>query len=200
MTKKDNAGFVRKRQLRVNLLRELHKPLVMETHAGGGKLWRHCYREVPFGIAIDKNEGKAALLGRARPTWAVYETDSERALGEGLASMWPVNFLDVDPWGDPWPTLGGFFTSKRERPQELVVVVTDGLRQAAKMGIGWKIPALRRKVEQRGNAALHDEYLQVCEEMLGELAKLAGYTVRKWTGYHTGHAGQMSHYGAVLAR
>lgn len=198
---KDNAGFIRKRQIRVNLLREIQgTPLVLETHAGAGKLYRHCYLDVPFGVAIDRSSEKASLLAHQRPTWAVYEADSERALREGLGARWAVNFVDVDPWGDPWPTLAAFFESTREIAPRLVVCVTDGLRQSAKMGISWKVGSLKGQVERRGNAAIHSDYLGVCEELLGELARRAGFKLARWTGYYTGHAQQMTHYGAVLTR
>lgn len=197
---KDNAGFVRKRQLRVNLIRTLKTPIVLETHAGAGKLYRHCYLDVPFGVAIDKNSQKVATLAHQRPTWAVYEADSERAIREGLAGNWPINFVDVDPWGDPWPTLAAFFESKRQHPKELVVCVTDGLRTGLTLGISWKVGSLRSAVERHGNAEMYGSYLEICNELLVELASRAGYHLTKWTGYYTGHAQQMTHYGAVLAR
>ena len=204
--KLDNAGFVCKRQLRVNLLRALAPtaPIVLETHAGFGKIYRHCYREFPFGIAIDKKPDAAADAAHARPGWAVYEADSETALRAGLAATWPVNFLDVDPYGDPWTTIAGFFESERERAPEVVVAVTDGLRAGGpvRLGTTWrsKDSPIAIAVARHGNAELFGKYLAVCEELLGELAGRAGYRIVRWTGYYTGNGNQITHYGALLDR
>ena len=88
-----------------------------------------CYSHLDRGIVFEKNEAKAGLLGRQRPTWAVYEADSEYAISQGVGADLPVNFLDLDPYGQPWGTLEAFFSSDREFPDSIAVVVNDGLRQ-----------------------------------------------------------------------
>jgi hypothetical protein len=202
---KDNSTFEQKARLRSAALRELAElPVIMETHGGYGKLFLRCYRHVPAGVVFEEKPEKTAVLARQRPTWAVYEADCERAIRAGVGAHLVVNFLDLDPYGQPWDVLDAFFESERPRAPRLVVVVNDGLRRKLKMNGGWSVRSLREIVERNGNAVLYRDYLAICRELVIEKAAKAGYGLRRWTGYYCGSgqgsAQQMSHYAAVLER
>ena len=198
--KKDNSTFRLKAQLRSKALRELDQPVVLETHGGWGKLFDQCYRDVPVGIVFENNVRKAEYLARQRPTWAVYEADCVRALREGVGSHLEVNFLDLDPYGEPWPAIDAFLTSDRPFPARLVVVVNDGLRQFLRTGSGWRATSVAEGLATRGNAVLHDEYLSICREMLERKAARQGYQLKRWAGYHCGFKLSMTHYAAVFEK
>lgn len=198
--KKDNSTINQKAALRRAALRELTaEPVVMETHGGAGALYRACYSHIARGVVFEKDPAKCDLLVRQRPTWAVYETDVETALAIGAGAHLDVNFLDMDPYGQPWPTLKAFFTSERPRAPRLVVVVNDGMRQKVRMGGSWSSGSLAPAVARFGNN-LNPIYLSVCEWLIAEYAKAAGYALRRFHGYYAGHAGNMTHYAAVLER
>ena len=139
------------------------------------------------------------MLGRQRPTWAVYEADCVYSLGIGVGSHLEVNLLDADPYGDPWSAIEAFFKSERPRVNKLFVAVNDGLRQKIKMGGAWDVGSLRSAVSKYGND-LHGIYLKVCQELMAEKANLVGYDLTRFFGYYCGHTKQMTHYLAVLER
>lgn len=193
---KDNSTGRQKILLRLNLLRELAAPVVMETHAGAGHLFMACYRNIPRGVAFEVKPEKTAILARQRPTWAVYECDCERALRAGVGGHLPVNFFDLDPYGEPWPVLDALFTSARPWPDKIGLVVNDGLRQGLRIG-AWNVASMAGMVAKYGNK-LADSYLDVCRELLSAKAAQQGYKLTRWAGYYCGHAQQMTHYAAVL--
>lgn len=195
--KKDNSTFRLKASLRKAALEYLETPVIMETHGGAGKLFDACYSGVEGGIVFEKNPKKVKLLGLQRPTWRVYEADCEMAIKAGMGRDLPINLLDVDPYGDPWPVIDAFFCSKRERPYLFCVVVNDGLRQKVRMGGSWNVGTLQSAVSKYGND-LHPIYLEVCQEMLKEKASEVGYNLARFAGYYCGHAKQMTHYLGVL--
>ncbi len=195
--KKDNSTFRLKVSLRKKALDYLETPVVMETHGGAGKLFGACYNGLKTGIVFEKNPQKAKLLGLQRPTWRVYETDCEMAIGAGVGKDLPVNLLDIDPYGDPWPVIEAFFSSDRERPEVICVAVNDGLRQKIRMGGSWNVGTLQAAVSKYGND-LHPIYLEVCQEMLKEKASVAGYNLTRFAGYYCGHHKQITHYLGVL--
>ncbi|MEX1254103.1 MAG: hypothetical protein WEE64_07165, partial [Dehalococcoidia bacterium] len=185
--KRDNSTLRRKVGLRLALLRELaDEPVVMETHGGYGAIWRRCYSQVERGIVFESDEARAQALAVQRPTWAVYEAKCETALEAGVGAHLPVNFLDLDPYGDPWPALRAFFLSDRPRPDTMAVAVNDGLRQALRRNIGWNARSVATAVRKYGNTALHGVYLEACREQLEELAGAARYRLDGWTGYYCG--------------
>jgi hypothetical protein len=173
---KDNSTFERKVALRSATLRELGElPVVMETHGGLGKLFLSVYRNVTAGIVFEKDPEKSAVLGRQRPTWAVYEADCLGAIQQGVGAHLTVNVLDLDPYGEPWPIVDAFFQSARPRSPRLAVVVNDGLRQKLKMNGGWNCASMREMVVRHGNGRLAAEYLAVCRELLeGKAANTIG--------------------------
>ena len=198
--KKDNFTLRYKVSLRQNLLKQIDAPVVMETHGGYGGIWRRCYSHLDTGVVFEKDPAKAGKLALQRPTWAVYECDCEQALGDGVGFHLPVNFLDVDPYGDPWPIIEAFFSANRDGPSKLLIAVNDGLRQKIKMNGGWDVESMKDMVSKIGAANMYKDYLAVCQMLMEEKAGRRGYSLTGWTGYYCGHAKQMSHYGAVLTR
>ncbi len=172
----------------------------METHGGYGGIWARCYFGVPDGVVFETDATKVEALAKQRPTWAVYEAECAPAIAAGVGSHLAVNFLDVDPYGDPWPTLGAFFGSSREFPAVLGVAVNDGLRQKLKMNGAWTTGSMAGAVQKYGNAAIFKRYVEICREMLSEMAAQRGYRLSRWAGYYCGYADQMTHYAALLVR
>ena len=196
--KKDNSTLSSKVSLRQGVLREIESPVILETHGGYGQLWARCYSHIENGVAIERDHDKAASLARNRPTWAVYQADCVVALASGVGSHLPINFVDLDPWGEPWHAITAFFESDRPWPKRLALVVTDGLRQKLRIA-AWDVASMADMVPKYGNR-LGDVYLEVCQELLTEKAAHRGYALRQWAGYYCGHADQMTHYAAVLER
>lgn len=185
--------------LRQLVMKRIADPVVMETHGGFGHIGNVVYAGVRTGVVFEKDEARADVLARQRPTWAVYNVDSERALRAGAGAHLMVNMLDLDPYGDPWPTLEAFFTSPRPRAAELHLVVTDGLRAKVRMRAAWSGNTLAEMVRRYGNE-LFPVYLDVCRELLGQKAGAAGYTVAGFHGYYAGKMNGMTHYAARLVR
>lgn len=194
--KQDNSTSNDKVALRLAALHLVDKPNVMETHGGMGEIWQTCYYQLPYGVVFESDRARAAALALQRPTWSVYEANCVKALGLGAGSHFPVNLLDIDPYGEAWTTIEAFMSSARPRTSPLVVVVNDGLRNRIKLGRAWKTAILQPFVEKYGND-LHDIYLEICEEKLGELGLIAGYRLDKFEGYYCGDEGKMTHYLAV---
>lgn len=185
--------------MRKKALQYLDNPVVMETHGGAGKLFDACYGDIERGIVFEKDHQKTKLLSLQRPTWRVYETDCEMAIGAGIGGDLPVNLLDVDPYGDPWPTIEAFFESERERPEMLCVAVNDGLRRKVRVGGSWEATSLQDIVSKYGND-LHSIYLEVCQDLLKQKAGKAGYNLTRFAGYYCGVMKEMTHYLGVLER
>ncbi len=197
---KDNSTFSQKAQLRNRALAEVETPVVLETHGGLGKLFARCYGSVPAGVVFESNPIKAAQLGRQRPTWAVYEADCIRSMAAGVGSHLPVNFVDFDPYGEPWPVMDAFLEGLKPQVPRLVLVVNDGLRQKLKMNGGWSVGSMQSVVDRIGNGVLYERYLDICKDLVKEKAAKAGYRLSRWTGYYCGFADQMTHYAAVLEK
>lgn len=196
--KKDNSTFSHKRSLRLRMLRQINNPIILETNGGYGKLYDACYSNVPLGVVIERDAKKSAFLAEQRQTWAVYQADCIAALSEGLGKQFAVNFVDIDPYGDPWPIVDAFLGSDRPRPKRLIIVVNDGLRQKIQLGGAWSTRSLASAVSKFGNDFIGAEYLKVCRWMMDRKATQAGYALGSFVGYHCGHLGQITHYGAVL--
>lgn len=197
---KDNSTLALKVSLRRNALKEIGEPVVMETHGGFGRIYDRCYYGLEEGVVFEQKPDKAAALALQRPGWAVYETDCVMALTAGIGNHLPVNFIDLDPYGEPWPVLDAFLGSKRVFPQRLAVVVNDGLRQKVKMNGGWDVGSMAGAVAKWGASQMYKNYLAICREMLEEKAGQRGYTLTRWAGYYCGHAKQMTHYAAILEK
>jgi hypothetical protein len=201
---KDNSTKARKSQLRSKALVTLERlsstePIVLECYGGMGKLFAACYSHLAQGIVIEKNPAKAErLLSQRGERWSVYQGETVALLRAGLGAHLAVNFLDVDPWGDPWPTIDAFLESERPQPRELMIVVNDGLRQLVQRHGSWTTPTLETAVRKYGNAELYNRYLDVCKQMMTERAVARGYEVRGWTGYYP--TPNMTHYAALFLK
>lgn len=196
--KKDNSTLPLKASLRRKLLQEIDNPIVMETHGGYGGIWSKCYHAIRDGVVMEKEPQKAEALAMQRPTWAVYECDCVNALRSGAGAHLPVNFVDFDPYGEPWSTIDAFFESKREFLPVLAIAVNDGLRQKLKMTGGWDVQALSEIATRYGASSIYRRYLEICRELVEQKAGKRGYTLTRWAGYYCGHDDQMTHYAAVL--
>lgn len=198
---KDNTTLHRKVALRVSLLKRLGSvPVVLESHGGLGRVFERAYPMVRAGLVFELDQAKAEHLTHQRPTWSVYQGKCEQAIADGAGAHLPINLVDCDPYGEPWPALESFFTSERPRPLQLAVAVNDGLRQKLRLQGGWSVRSLRQAVEKWGNAALFERYLEVCRWKLEQLGALQDYRLTHWTGYHCGANDDMTHYAAILER
>lgn len=174
-------------------------PVVLETHGGFGDLYTRLYSGFR-GYVIEKDPERTEFLAkqRARQGWPVYEGEAARLLGAGLARKVGFDMLDVDPYGEPWPTLEAFFGSERAFQPRMAVAVNDGLRQNARVKGSWRVKSLKEFAKRYGNDKVRAHYLSICEEKLTELARSVGYSVEWWHGYYCGNLDDMTHYGAVL--
>jgi hypothetical protein len=201
---KDNSTFGHKVALRRSALLQLEldgirQPVVMETHGGMGAIFDACYAHLPEGVVFEKDPEKAAILGKQRPTWAVYEAECEPVLAEGVGSHLQIDLLDIDPYGEPWPVFDAFFQSSRPFAPVMAIAVNDGLRQGLAMGQAWNIQSMAAAVERHGND-LHPIYLEICREMVAEKVAYAGYRLGHFGGYYCGNKKSMTHYLAVIRR
>ena len=199
--KKDNSTFGLKRLLRKNLLKEIENPVIMEMYGGAGKLFKSCYAGIATGVVFEKDKAKTDILGRQRPEWFVYQCNCLDALDAGCGKDLGINFVDFDPYGNPWLAIDLFFRCGHyNSASKLCVVATDGLRQKLKMNGGWTVGSMKEVVKIHGNDYLYANYLIVCQELMEKKALEAGYYLKRWAGYYCGHANQMTHYAAVLER
>jgi hypothetical protein len=175
------------------------RPFTIETHGGRGEIYKRLYSGFP-GAVIEKDPERAEFLARQRPSWLVYEGKAEDMLGAGLFRRYSVEMLDVDPFGEPWPTIEGFFGSKRELAPRMALAVNDGLRQNARVKGAWKVGSTKAAARKWGNDKVRAHYLDLCREKVTEIAGAAGYSVEWWHGYYTGNLDDMTHYGALLVR
>jgi hypothetical protein len=198
---KDNSNFEAKLRQRRAALRLLGAPpVIMECYGGWGRLGQQLYDQVQDGITFEKDPNKVAALAQLRPTWRVYECDTVYAIENGAGADMPINFLDVDPYGDPWPTIKAFFVSHRQRSDRIVVAVHDGFRTFALRGRAWASETLAPLVARYGNGRIGTEYLNMAHILMNEHAALAGYTVTYFHGFYTGHNQQTTLYTALLTR
>jgi hypothetical protein len=198
---KDNSTYDLKVSLRLRALRELGdvEPIVLETHAGMGKLFARCYSFVKAGVAFENDPEKIMTVARQRPSWAVYEADCEKSIAAGVGDHLTINFVDFDPYGQPWPVIEGFWKSKRPRPSKIVMVVNDGLRQKLQINGGWDVESMRGSVEKYGNR-LYPIYLKVAKELMGKLAAEAGYKDDPLDRLLHRSRNAMTHYAAVFGK
>jgi len=196
--KQDNTTLERKTALRLNLLRKVPRPVILETHGGVGQIWKRVYSEIPCGVVFEENPAKAERLAIQRPTWAVYEADCVRSLRAGIGAHLNINFIDLDPYGEPWDCLEAIFASERPWPARLAIVVNDGLRKKCQLTGGWDVESLRPAVRQFGNATIYAEYLMVAQWNLERIVAPRGYRLSDWAGYYCGMHDNMTHYAAVF--
>ena len=200
MAKKDNSTILSKTSLRRKLRREIEDPIVLETHGGYGELFNKVYADVPQGVVFETKPEKTDHLCEQRPTWAVYEVDCLKALQAGVGFHIPINFVDVDPYGDPWPVISAVLDNAQSLPDRWGLVVNDGLRRFLMLGRGWKSRSVDAWVQKIGNEQVAKQYPDICYELLREKAAGVGFDIDLWACNSCGHGGQMTHYAAVLVR
>ena len=194
---KDNAGLPNKVAVRARALERLSdRPIILETHAGEGVVYDRLYRAA-CGACLERDETKSYRLATQRPTWRVYQVDAIAALRAGLEADTPFSLVDIDPYGDPWPTIRAYMAAHREFPARFMIAVNDGLRRNIKMGTAWKIASLRDAVRHFGTD-IHDQYLAVSRWMLEREANDANLSVARFEGFHAGANKQMTHWLAEL--
>lgn len=198
---RDNSTFAYKVALRRNLLAEIAAPVILETHGGFGAVYQALYAPFATGAVIEKDARRAQHLARQRPTWAVYEGDAERSLRAGAGAHLTVNFVDFDPYGEPWPVIDAFLQSARPWSDVLAVAVNDGIRgNCLKIGYAWRVESLADMAARYGIKAVYTNYLEICQELLGQKFAQRGYRIDRWAGYYCGDRDGMTHYGAVMVR
>jgi hypothetical protein len=200
--KKDNTTLAFKLLIRKKALSKLVDesipPVILETHGGKGEIFKRLYHGVDEGIVFDTSGGKTSRLAKQRPTWRVYESDCVMALTHGVGADMPITLLDVDPYGDPWPTIKAFFHSARSLAPAMAVAVNDGLRQKLRIG-AWDVGSMSEVVANYGNK-IHGDYLLICRELMETITGQAGYTLDWFSGYYCGYNKQMTHYLALLKK
>ena len=197
---KDNSTFKQKVMLRQMMLKRVENPVIMETHGGTGQLFKKCYGHIRNGVVFEKHPEKAAILGQQRPTWAVYEADCTQTIGAGAGAHLACNVLDVDPYGDPWPTIEAFFQSERPRPVDMCIVVHDGARQDVKRGMHrQRAPdSVRELMIGWYGAGLYGYYLDACERAMCVKAAIIGYDLARFAGFYSSRDQCHTHYLAIL--
>jgi hypothetical protein len=194
----DNSTLVKKTALRRQALKLLPAPVVMETHGGTGQIYRRCYAHIDTGVVFERDPRKARVLGLQRPTWAVYRADCVAAIRAGVGGHLPVNFFDLDPWGEPWPAIEAIFSGGLDLPGRIVFAVNDVLRLTLKRG-AWRVRSMADAVTKFGNDIYH-RYLEVARWKLERIAAEVGFTLERFGGYYCGVQQQNAHYYALLRR
>ncbi|MDL2315495.1 hypothetical protein LJC59_00230 [Desulfovibrio sp. OttesenSCG-928-A18] len=162
-------------------------------------MYNDCYRGIP-GTVLEKNQDKASALAEQRPEWAVYEGDSEKIIAAGVGFHIPINFVDIDPYGDPWPVVDAVFSQAEKMPDKWGLVVNDGLKHFLMLGGAWKVKRLAKFVERYGNKGVVEAYWDICREIIEGKAHACGMGLEWWRTWSGGHGGQMTHYAAVISR
>lgn len=184
----------------MRLLRGEVAPVVMEMYAGVGGIWSQVYSDVPYGIAIENDESKVAILAEQRPTWSVYQADCVGTVRLGLGRHAQVNYVDIDPYGEAWSAINALFESDREWPDPLVVVVNDGSRYILRLNRGWSVTVFEEMVATYGNG-LDRKYVElVVPDFFARRAATCGYVIDQWTCYSCGELQQVTHFAALLRR
>lgn len=182
--------------LRQKLLAEFPDSFVLETNGGWGLLGQSLYSKFS-GCVFEKEGAKCEALCVDRPSWAVYEGDSIKLLTQGAASWFPINYIDIDPYGSPWDIVDAFLFSDRRLPDRLAFAVNDGLRNKLKTGSGWKVKQLADVVSAQGAEGLYQNYLGIAESLLGKKLAQRDYRITRWAGYYSG---EMTGYAAICER
>ena len=171
----------------------------METNGGFGVLYESCYYKISSGVVFEKDDEKIERLSKQRQTWFVYQADCLAGIEASCGGKLGVNFVDVDPYGDPWPIIECFMKNKAYKQKKIAIAVNDGLRQMLKMNGGWKVGSIRDQVKKHGNSSIYKNYIEICKEKMSEIAEMGGYKVDLFGGYYCGAGKNMTHYGVVLS-
>lgn len=196
---KDNGGKFIKLAMRQALLRKIDQPRILETNGGKGELGKTLYLDYP-GAVFEKDKNKTPYLVEQRPHWAVYECDCVKAMQEGVGFHHRPNFIDLDPYGNPWPIMKVISSNADKLDNIIGVVVNDGLRKFASLGCAWKSEDLKDYVQRYGNAWINKNWEIMIRDKLEKLWAIAGYEIQEWTIRPSGFNGLMTQYAAVLKR
>ena len=200
-TSQDNKTLLEKSHLRKRLLEKLEaEPCVLETHGGTGEIYLRCYAGVREGAVFETDPVKAVTLLKQRPNWAVYETDCVWGLENGVGGHLEINFVDFDPYGAAWTGITAFFNSQRPQPEQLIIVVHDGIRSSLQRFGGSRIQTFSHIIEEIGEVRLHSEYLSVCERLLVEMTDSAGYEILGFGGFYSKQDENQTHFFAELKK
>lgn len=207
ISKLDNANLGHKVALRRRALRRLMElgiePFVLEAYAGLGRLWSACYRDFD-GVAIEKLEEKCYGIAAMRPRWAVYQADTPPAIEQGILGNFPINFVDIDCYGSPWPAYEAFFRwlGKTESgpgaPPRLDLVCTDGGGLYTRFTGVWQLERFQPYVQKYGAARMFEMYPEVCREMVEATAAPLGYELKDWVAFRVGRDKSMMIFWAGL--
>lgn len=184
--------------MRRSLLKQCSPRCVLETHGGYGEVWKRVYSGFEQGVVIEKNPEKTRVLAQQRPSWAVFEGTALAVVSSGALALYPIDLIDCDPYGSPWPILAPAIAAVSA--PVLAIAVNDGLRQRLAMMQGWTSKDLADEVLKYGNDRLYRDYLAVCREKLTGLLAVCGYELSWWAGRYVGHAHHMTHYAAVAVK
>jgi len=172
--------------------------VVMETHGGNGHVAAACYGE--DGCVFDTDQVKSGVLARTRPTWQVWQGDCVRGLALGIGKVLPVTLLDVDPYGDPWPSLQAFFGSERAFQPYMQVCVNDGLMKLMRLAGAYGCGSLAEECVKYGSDGVRSHYHEVCRGKLARIVGGAGYRLDTWVIRSAGRNGTLTHYASGLVR
>lgn len=207
---KDHSTLKQKLEIRKRMTDDMRGrgivPVIVEAYGGRGDVFRRAYPLVTHGAVFEREPKKIDTLVWQRPTWAVYQGDTPSLLRAGIGGHLAATVFDLDPYGQPWDAIQGFFESMseglRETPDIFYVVANDGARQylRRKAAAIWSTPWIPEAILDHYGNALELNYLEVARQMLEMQATACGYHVADWFGYYCGHVLQNTHYLARLER
>ena len=167
-------------------------PGILECHLGSGDFDYLIKARIPEMNAYRKLLGDMLLTlpgARESRSYIVMEEIVERLE------------LVVPPEDRPAARARVSIASTRPWAARMVVVVHDGLRLKASSGSAWATERLAPYAAKYGNHAVWREYTdRICRELMAAVTAPAGYAVRVWESYATGHEQKMVHMLAVLER
>lgn len=198
--KKDNSTLSDKVAIRLKALERVDAPLVVcEAFCGWGEIYDRCYRGAVTGVAVEKDLKKAEYTAIMRPSWLCVNGDSVKALSYDLRPYGcKVNFLDLDPYGSPFPVMAAVVKSGM-LDDVCEVVINDGTRQKAKLGSLAGVKHFESVVSKFG-ADLYRDYMQAAREVCAEIMSKHGFSVSSFAGYYTGHNQAMTHYSFTASK
>ncbi len=193
---KDNSTFFEKTELRRRIIKAERPRMILETHGGFGRIYDACYRGMRGAVCEIKKDA-AGVLAMQRPEWAVYCGESEKIIRSGLMTCFPFDFIDLDPYGEPFTILEAIVAGGLG--ERVRVVVNDGLRNKIKVGGAWNCGVMKEIVADFGNQ-LNAKYLAAAQEKTRRILDRGGFKMSGFKGYHCGHANDMTHYTFTAER
>jgi hypothetical protein len=164
----DNTGTWRKVALRRAARTWVADPSVLDLFCGTGKMWAHCWRDLPYH-GIDANKVFSMRLCEiAQCEQWVEEHD-----------LAPYNVFDADNWGSPWAVVGRVLA--RSRRPEIAILATDGVMQMYQRGGGADHLARCYGVvgKVKAGGTLYDRYRDCVTAWLSAECERLGWTIDK---------------------